>query len=102
MTLNTETRSLVTVITEAALEDTLLRDFDHLGVRGYTVSNARGKGGRGVRDATWDEAANIRIEVICRRDLAERLLAHLQERYYANYAMVTFFHDIEVLRPEKF
>jgi hypothetical protein len=51
MTLSTEKRTLLTVITEAAIEQTLLRDLDRLGVRGYTVTDARGRGGRGVRDA---------------------------------------------------
>jgi hypothetical protein len=102
MTLPTEKRTLLTIVTEAVVEQTLLRDLDRLGVRGYTVSDARGKGSRGVRDAAWEEAANIRVEVICARPLAETLLAHLQERYYSNYAMVTFLTDVDVLRPEKF
>lgn len=102
MTLPTEKRILLTIITEAIVEPTLLRDFDRLGVRGYTISDVRGKGSRGVRDAAWAEAANIRIESICPRALAEDVLRHLQERYYANYAMVAFLSEIEVLRPEKF
>lgn len=102
MTLPTEKRTLLTVITEAAIEQTLLRDLDRLGVRGYTVSDARGKGGRGVRDAAWGEAANIRIEVICPRTQAESVLAHIQARYYVDYAMVAFLQEVEILRPEKF
>lgn len=102
MTLPTEKRALLTIVTEAVVEPTLLRDLDRLGVRGYTVSDARGRGSRGVRDAAWDEAANIRIEVICPRALAEDVLRHLREHYYANYAMVAFLAEIEVLRPEKF
>lgn len=102
MTLPTETRTLLTVITEAAVEQTLLRELDAIGVRGYTVSDARGKGSRGVRDAAWEEAANIRIEVICPRAQAESVLGHLQRRYYADYAMVAFLQDVEILRSEKF
>ncbi|MDO8958188.1 MAG: hypothetical protein Q7U85_00475 [Rhodocyclaceae bacterium] len=55
-----------------------------------------------MRDAAWDEAANIRVEIVCNRNLAESLLAHLREHYYANYAMIAFLHEVEVLRPEKF
>lgn len=102
MTLATETRTLITVITEATIEDTLLRDLDKLGVRGYTVSDARGRGSRGVRDAAWKEAANIRIEVICPRALAETALTHIKTHYYANYAMVAYLQDVEILRPDKF
>lgn len=102
MTLPTEIRTLLTIVTEAIVEPSLLRDLDRLGVRGYTVSDARGKGSRGVRDAAWEEVANIRIEIICARSVAEDLLRHLQARYYANYAMVTFLTHVEVMRPEKF
>ena len=102
MTLMTEKRTLLTVITESAIEETLLKDLEKLGVNGYTVSDARGRGGRGVRDAMWNEVSNIRIEVICTRVLAENLLNYIQSHYYANYAMVAFLHDVEILRPEKF
>ena len=102
MNLPTEKRTLLTIITEAVVEPTLLRDLDRLGVRGYTISDARGKGSRGVRDAAWDESKNIRIEVLCARQQAETLLAHLQQRYYSNYAMVAYLSEVEVLRPEKF
>ena len=102
MTLATEKRTLLTVITEAAIEQTLLRDLEQLGVRGYTVTDARGRGSRGRRDAAWAEAANIRIEVICLRPQAELLLEHIQRRYYANYAMVAYLMDVEILRPDKF
>ena len=61
MNMPTEKRTLLTIITEAVVEPTLLRELDRFGVRGYTVSDARGKGSRGgVRDAAWEEAANIR------------------------------------------
>ncbi|MDP3637338.1 MAG: transcriptional regulator [Azonexus sp.] len=99
---NAEKRTLLTVITEAVIEQSLLRDLESLGVRGYTVSDARGRGSRGVRDAAWDEVANIRIEVICQRTQAELLLAHIQDQYYADYAMIAFLVEIEILRGEKF
>ncbi len=100
--MSTEKRVMVTIFTENAIENVLLADLERVGVRGYTVTDARGRGTRGVRDAHWDEAANIRIEIICGRPLAEAVLAHLHERYYANYAMVACLHEVEVLRPEKF
>jgi hypothetical protein len=55
-----------------------------------------------VRSAGWDTEGNIRVEIICTRDLAERLATHLQEQYYANFAMVCYLAQVEVLRPEKF
>ena len=102
MTLKTEKRTLLTVITESAIEEILLKDLEKLGVRGYTVSDARGRGVRGVRDASWGEVSNIRLEVICTRALAEAVINHIQSHYFHNYAMVTFLQDVEIIRPEKF
>ena len=95
-------RKLLTVVCEAALEDTLLRDLEALGARGYTVTDARGKGSRGRRDATWGPHANIRVEVLCNAQTASAIGEALRERYYDNYSMVLFVADVEVLRPEKF
>ena len=97
-----EHRRLLTVVTEAAIEHELTREMERLGARGYTVSDARGKGGRGVREAEWGTTANVRIEVICTAEVAHAIAALLRERYYDDYAMVLFIADVEVLRPEKF
>ncbi|WP_309639173.1 P-II family nitrogen regulator [Methylibium sp.] len=95
-------RKLLTVVTEAALEDTLVREIEALGARGYTITDARGKGGHGKRDATWAPHANIRLEVLCGADTALAICAALRERYSDNYSMVMYVGDVDVLRPEKF
>lgn len=95
-------RKLLTIITEASLEDLLVQEIESLGARGYTITDARGKGGRGKRDASWGPQANIRIEVLCDAATAQAISLRLRERYYDDYSMVTFVGDVEVLRPEKF
>lgn len=98
----TYTRTLLTIITEAALENTLLRDFKRLGAKGHTITEARGSGDRGVRNAGWESNSNIRIEVICTESVATAISEYLQDHYYANYAMVVYSSDVSVLRPDKF
>lgn len=95
-------RKLLTIITEAALENLVLKDLEHLGAHGYTVSDARGKGTRGARTSNWDTNSNIRIEVVCDETTAHAIASHLQAHYYDNYAMILFLADVEVLRPQKF
>lgn len=95
-------RKLLTIITEAAIESLLLRDIERLGAQGYTVSEARGKGSRGVRNADWDASRNVRIEIVCDAPTADAISAHLQARYYDDYGMILFVSDIMVLRAEKF
>jgi hypothetical protein len=95
-------RKLLTVITEAAIEKDLCADIERLGAHGYTVTDARGKGNRGVREASWEPSGNIRVEVVCVEAVAHAIAEHLRERYYAHYAMILFMSDVEVLRPGKF
>lgn len=95
-------RKLVTVVTEAVLEHELLEELAELGVSGYTITEARGSGSRGVRDAGWLSSGNIRVEVVCSDELAGRIAKRLRDRYYDHYAMILFESDIRVLRPGKF
>lgn len=95
-------RKLVTIITEAVLENDLLADLKQLGASGYTVSHAHGSGSRGVRSARWSTNSNIRVEVICSDQLAIAIGDHLRDKYYDDFAMVFFETDIRVLRSSKF
>jgi nitrogen regulatory protein PII len=58
-------RKLITVVTEAGLERQLTRDLETLGASGYTITDARGRGTRGVRRSGWENESNIRIEIVC-------------------------------------
>jgi hypothetical protein len=95
-------RALITVVTEAALEAVMLKELDGLGVSGYTVSDARGRGSRGTRRSAWRESSNIRVEILCSDALADRIVALLQDKFYDNFAMVLWRQPADVLRPEKF
>ena len=95
-------RKLLTIVTEAALEDMLVRDIEVLGARGYTITDARGKGGQGKRDATWAPHANIRVEVICDADTSLAISTALRDRYSDDFSMVMYIGDVDVLRPQKF
>jgi nitrogen regulatory protein PII len=95
-------RRMVTIVTEAALERALVIELESLGVRGFTITDARGKGSRGTRQSDWAPEANIRVEVICDPDLAERIAVRVRERFYDHYAMILFLQDVSVLRPDKF
>lgn len=95
-------RKLLTIITEAALESVLVKDLQRLGVQGYTITDARGRGSRGSRTAAWSESSNIRVEIVCDVATSDAVAAHLQTRYYEDYAMILFVADVAVLRSEKF
>jgi nitrogen regulatory protein PII len=96
------TRRMVTIVTEAALERALVTELEALGVKGFTITDARGKGSRGTRQSDWVQEGNIRVEVICDPALADRIAVHVRDKFYANYAMILFLQDVSVLRSDKF
>lgn len=98
----TATRKLVTIVTEARIERQLLAAVEAAGARGWTLTEARGKGSRGVRRAEFDLSGNLRLEIVCEAAVAEAIAAAVRERFYADYAMILYLQDVEVLRPDKF
>lgn len=92
---------LVTIIAEGFLEEKLVRDIKKLGAKGYTITDARGEGSRGVRASEW-EGSNIRLETIVSPAVADRILSHLAEVYFANYAVIAFVENVEVVRGDKY
>lgn len=95
-------RKLVTVVTEAFLEERIAADALRLGARGHTACEARGRGQRGMRSGDWEASRNVRMEIVCADEVAHALAEHLLATYYRDYAMILFVTDVEVIRPEKF
>ena len=99
--MRTEPLKLLTIIAEALLEDRLIHDLEAAGARGWTLSQARGQGSRGVRASEW-EGRNVRLETLVAPEVADRLLEILDERYFPHYAVVAFVQDVQVVRGDKY
>lgn len=93
---------LITIISESGLEHHLIDDIERLGAHGYTITNARGKGQKGVRDASWSTNSNIRIEAVCRSEVAHSIAQYISDNYYKNYTIMSYISDVEVTRVNKF
>jgi nitrogen regulatory protein P-II 2 len=91
----------VTIVAEALLESRLLGDVLDCGARGFTLTEVRGEGSRGVRASEW-EGRNVRIETLVAPDVADRILAHVAEVYFPRFAVVAWVEDVEVVRGDKY
>lgn len=92
---------LVTVVAEAFLEHRLVRDVEAAGARGWTVTEARGRGTRHVR-ATEFEGSHLRLETLVSPEVAERLLEVFARDYFPHYAVVAFVSEVQVVRGDKY
>ncbi|RMD72859.1 MAG: transcriptional regulator [Chloroflexi bacterium] len=95
------TVKLVTIITEAVLEERILRELRQLGARGYTVGEVRGEGTRGVHASEW-EGKSLRIETLVVPEVAEQILQHLANAYFPHFAVIAYMTDVQVVRGDKF
>ena len=93
--------NLLTIIAEEALAAAIEKEIAHLGARGYTSSSVSGKGLRDLRDNPW-EGENIKIETIVSEENCTKILEHLHHKYFDRYAMIAFFHPVNVVRTHHF
>lgn len=92
---------IVTIVAESLLEKRLVEEVKRLGAKGYTITQARGEGSRGIRSVDW-EGQNIRLETIVSEEVALRILQRLQEEYFTHYAVIAYVENVWVVRGEKY
>lgn len=99
--MKTQSMKRVTVVAEAVIAERLIEDFLNLGASGYTTTAAEGQGSRGVRASEW-EGRNVKIETLVDFTVADRILGCLAEKYFKNYAVIAYAHEVEVIRGDKY
>ncbi len=92
----TQPMTLLVIISEAVLEDTLIDEISDLGAKGYTITDARGRGTHGTRSGRWTQGGNIRIEVIGNAQLCDRIVERLQRTYERDYGLLMYTVPIEL------
>ena len=100
--MDTHERRLLTIITEAAIERTLVADCRRLGAQGYTVLDVRGGGLHGEREGAWEADRSIELQVVCAAGVAERIAEHVLAHYATHYAVTLYLSDVKVYRAQKY
>lgn len=91
----------VTIVAERILQDQLLKLITGQGAKGYTLTEVRGEGSRGVRASEW-EGPDLKIEVIASQEVGEAIARHISENFFEYYAVIVYLEDAEVIRGEKY
>jgi nitrogen regulatory protein P-II 2 len=95
-------KTLLVIVAEAALEETLVRDLRRHGAMGWTVSDVRGGGRERVREGAWEADRTIELKVICDAAVAESVAAHVLATHAPHYGVAMYFSEVSVLRPDKY
>lgn len=99
--MQTTTLKLVTIVTERILEDRLLRKVEELGAKGYTLTQATGRGSRGVRASEW-EGPDTRIQSLVSEKVADAIVEYIAENFFEHYAVIVYVQDADVVRGQKY
>lgn len=92
---------LVTIITEPVLSNRIITTIRTLGATGFTMSDVRGEGS-GEKRSGEVPIEKVKIEVVADQFLAQKIMAEIAHHYFANYSLIVYSSDIEVIRQEKF
>ncbi len=92
---------LVTVIAEEILKDQISKLGLDCGATGYTSSEVQGSGSRGARTSATAEG-NIRVQFICPKDVADKILTQVSHSFVENYACIAWMSDVEVVRGARY
>ena len=96
-----EKRKLVTIITEASLEQRLSGDLVKCGAKGLTITAAHGQGPKNQHFSDIEGGA-IRVESVMTEEAAADLIMVLERDYFPFYASTVWLSDVEVLRGERY
>jgi nitrogen regulatory protein P-II 2 len=99
--MNTSTLTLLTICAEALLKDRLIHEIRHAGAKGFTITDVSGEGSR-QRRVSEILGENIKIEVIAKRDTAEKILTVLQQDFFPRFAVIAYLSEVQVVREDKY
>lgn len=91
----------VTIIAERLLRDDLITLIKDHGATGWTVTAVEGEGSRGNRTSDF-EGRNAQIDTIVSIASAEAIMDQIAEKYFANWAIIIYSTDVEVMRGDKY
>lgn len=92
---------LVTVVAERLLRDRIIEEVRRLGATGYTLTDVHGEGTSGVNASEW-EGPSVKVEAIVPPEVAERIVEHVAQTYFAHHAVIVYTQDVTVVRAEKY
>ncbi|MCU0748405.1 MAG: hypothetical protein MUF13_02555 [Akkermansiaceae bacterium] len=91
----------VTIIAERVLRDDLLKLLKRHGASGWTLHTVEGEGSRGIRASEW-EGHNVQIDTLVSIDTADSIMTEISNLYFADWSIIIYSVDVEVLRGEKY
>ena len=96
----------IVVITEKIIAEAVAAVIEECGATGWTITDADGKGSRGIRSServAMETMANVKIEtIVSDAAQADAIAEKIAAKFFRNYSGIMYAMDVEILRPHKF
>jgi nitrogen regulatory protein PII len=93
---------LLTVTCEILAQKNIIEILNKHEITGYTTYEVNGNGARGIRGQGLKNEKNVKVEIIMREEKLQIVVEEISRTLFANFAIVLYVGDIEVVRTEKF
>jgi nitrogen regulatory protein PII len=93
---------LLTITCEILAQKNIIEILNKHEITGYTTYEVDGNGARGIRGQGLKNEKNVKVEIIIREEKLQSVVEEISRTLFANFAIVLYVGDIEVVRTEKF
>ena len=93
---------LLTITCEILAQKNVNDILRKYGATGQTVYDVRGIGEKGMRGDGLQDQKNVKIEIVLSKDKLERVVEEITTVLLADFAIILYVSDIQVVRIEKF
>ena len=93
---------LLTITCEILAQKNIIEILKKHEITGYTTYEVDGKGARGLRGQGLKNEKNVKIEIIMREEKLSDVIEEISRTMFANFGLVLYVSDVNVLRIEKF
>ncbi len=95
-------KTLLVIVTEAALEKRLVALARGLGAQRWTVTDVRAAGLEDVREGGWEADRTIELRLICDEAVADAIARRVMDEYAPHFGVALHFSEVLVLRPDRY
>ena len=93
---------LLTITCEILAQKNIIEILNKHEITGYTTYEVDGNGARGIRGQGLKNEKNVKVEIIMREGKLQTVVEEISRTLFANFAIVLYVSDVEVVRTEKF
>lgn len=92
----------ITTVTDAALEEVLVKRLIELGASGYTAMSCHGVGRRGLGESTNGQEQQVRVEVVVPEEVAFRIVDFVRHDFLRSNRATVVVEIVDAVKADQF